>query len=496
MRRLPLLAALLAAALATGGEEASWRPSSPVDQAPDADALFPIGIAETEDGALCACYAIRTEDDQRHAVYVRWSRDLGVTWGDRKLLGACRWLDLGTGGRPVELVRAAKGLAVAGAWLAEEEPAGGGEDGEDPAPAPLRFRVLKVAPGEVSTEAEVEIPDEPAPGMPPGWILQAGGIGDLAEAGYWGLQARWAEEGAADGVRISARPFRALPDGKGGARFEPLSAWKPVEGAASGCVSSDAKGEARAEGFDADEGGWVSERAGEPKDRRVEDFLPRYMGSDTAVLRVWRWRGRPERRLIGFRVRDQARSDLVERKGEGWRPLGGAWDQPTFPVDCASAPDRMLFAALARAGEADAWRLLEADASGAVRAEPAFDGLTDLSAAAVGLGAQGRSYALARCRGRDGAGHLVACARRVDPPSLETLRAEAAPLLADLGATDEKRAATARAAVSALGPAASAFLRDARGSVQGRARAALDELAISLAPPWMDPDHFNGKEGR
>lgn len=470
---------------------------------------IPLGVAEgeAEDG-LAILYGLRTEDPSRYAVYVRWSRDGGRTWEDRRPLGVAAWVTAGAVQTlAARFVRYGGRLCVWGAWDDAVAP-------EDPrAPQALRLHAVSPAEERVLADFPCRATDDATEAPFPQWVHRLG-VTRLADRDVlWGVRGR---DPAGEGNRaeVEVQPFVAIGEeaDRPPSAVRTLGPWRGVSG---GWMADTLEivargGELRVEGYDLSEGGWVSLAAGgngkegaalsppdaaRPADgRRVEDLLPQYMAVEAPILRLWRWEGRPGWRLLSFLEGGRARSTVVTRDGPrgAWRSSPAAWEQPSFVWDFAADGARAVFSCVVGVDVDETCRVFAMDAAGRAAEEPAFAGVAaGLAAPAVALGRSGRMHVLFRVLPEGGGReeYLLARSKRAPAPGDcldEAQRARAASAIEALIDPDPERQAAARAALVTLGPAAVPFLSERFADASRALRAEIQRMIDRLAPPWME----------
>lgn len=463
----------------------SWRRPAEIERGTgfaDAPHAIPLGIA-AEGNRLAILYGVRTPDFNRYAVYVRWSRDEGRTWEERRLLGQATWVATGAAQTlSPRLVRYGGDIAAVGAWE--------GDTVQDDPRAPQILRVHRLAPeGERLLLEEATSPEKQDQAS---WIHRIDVASVAGEDVVWGVRARQADE------RIELQPFR-LSKEEGKDRFVPLGAWRP---AGQGWVtetlslSGGADGAAALEGYDLTQGGWVIEQA--DGRRAVEDPLEAYRSTVAPVVGCRRWPARPERSLVTFLAGKSARSGLFERRSGRWTPVPARWEQPCYVWDAAFEKERCVFAASLGAGIDQEGALIAVDAQGQAAREAAFAGLAGgADEMRVALGPAGRIHLF--CRAFPLADEreeylLFRSKAPVEAPLSPKERQALEEAARSLASPDADVAAGARALLVGKGPAAVAVLRGARKDAAPALAEEIDRLLARIVPPWADGETYTEED--
>lgn len=465
------------------GARVGWLRPVPLDQGTgfaDAPYAMPLGIMAADGEDLAVLYGIRTDDFQHYAIYIRWSRDQGATWQDRRLMGQTTWVQTGVSMTlSPRLVRFKGGLAVVGAWEDVERP-------EDPR-APQTIRLHRVTPDGTEVLREVVCPSDESGEA--AWIHRL----DLAGEAIWGVRGRQVQ-----GKGIDLQPFLVASPAEGAPSLTPLSPWRP---AARGWVTdtlsvSLAPGSAPAvEGYDLAEGGWVAE-AGVV--RAVEDPLEAYRADVAPVVACHRWAADPAWRLVTFLDGKASRSAAFSRRQGRWIPLPLRWEQPCHVWDAASDADRFVFAASLDAGIDETPAFFSVDRAGGISNEPAFAGLSgSVDGTRVALSPGGRIHLLFRAFSlRNEREEFLVVRSRGPLPSGLSPEGRAAVEQATRGihSDDAIEAARARALLVEKGLAAVAILRGARGAAEGEWAKEIDRILARIVPPWADAGTYSEGE--
>ncbi len=478
------LAFLAAIGAAAGEASPAWRRPVQLEAGTgftDAPYAMPLGIAVAEGEDLAILYGIRTDDFQRYAVYVRWSRDGGATWQDRKLLGQTTWVSTGVSMTlSPRLVRSGGTLAVIGAWEDVERP-------EDPR-APQTIRLHRVSPDRVEVLREFPCPPEESGEAV--WVHRLG----LAGEAVWGVRGRQVH-----GKSIELQPFLMTPVADGATpAFAPLSPWQPsARGWVTDTLSVELPPGAApvVEGYDLAEGGWVVETKGS---RVVEDPLEAYRASVAPVVACHRWARDPAFRLAAFLDGKAPRAAAFARRQGRWVPLPARWEQPCHVWDAAGDADRFVFAASLDAGIDEIPALFALDPEGKVSRDPAFAGLAGTAdGIRVALAPGGRVHLLFRAfsAGDDREEFLLVRAKGPRGPGPDqALRAALERASREVGSGDADTAATARALLVEHGLAAVASLRRVRAAADNELAREIDRILARIVPTWADAGTYSEED--